>query len=214
MNVATELIPTRANSCTLYELEDNLQALVNSIDLAEEPPMRASILEEIGQELRKTKEKRDRVVAFLRHCELQQSFADAEIERIQKRKALIARVQEELESYLAHVIEQFALPDRRGIKRLEGNFSSVRIQKNPDSVLITDLDAIPLAFKQAVLVMPAYVWEALLQRVGPEQRKTFEAHVDRLEFKPDKKAIGAELKRGNQIPGADLKFGDWRLVIM
>ena len=213
MNMATELIPARPNSCTLYELEDNLQALVNSIDLAEEPPMRASILEEIGQELRKTKEKRDRVVAFLRHCELQQSFADAEIERIQKRKTLIARVQEELESYLAHVIEQFAPPDRRGIKRLEGNFSSVRIQKNPDSVLITDLDAIPLSFKQAVLVMPAYVWEALLQRVGPEERKTFEARVDRLEFKPDKKVISAELKSGNQIPGADLKFGDSRLVI-
>ena len=152
-------------------------------------------------------------MAFLRHCELQQSFADAEIERIQKRKALIARVQEELESYLAQVIEHFAPPDRRDIKRLEGNFSSVRIQKNPDSVLITDLDAIPLSFKQAVLVMPAYVWEALLQRVGPEERKTFEARVDRLEFKPDKKAIGAELKNGNQIPGADLKFGDWRLVI-
>ena len=213
MSMATELIPTRPNSCTLYELEDNLQALVNSIDLAEEPSVLESILKEIGEELRKTKEKRDRVVAFLRHCELQQSFADAEIERIQKRKALIARVQEELESYLAQVIEHFAPPDRRGIKRLEGNFSSVRIQKNPDSVLITDLDAIPLSFKQAVLVMPAYVWEALLQRVGPEERKTFEARVDRLEFKPDKKAIGAELKNGNQIPGADLKFGDWRLVI-
>jgi len=209
----TQLIPTRPSGCTLYDLEDNLQALVNSIDLAEEPSMRESILEEIGQELRKTKEKRDRVVAFLRHCELQQSFADAEIDRIQKRKALIARVQEELESYLVQVIEQFAPPDRRGIKRLEGNFSSVRIHKNPDSVLITDLDAIPLSFKQAVPVMPAYVWEALLQRVGPEERKTFEARVDRLEFKPDKKAIGAELKSGNQIPGADLKFGDWRLVI-
>jgi hypothetical protein len=34
-----------------------------------------------------------------------------------------------------------------------------------------------------------------------------------VEFKADKKAIGAELKNGNQIPGADLKFGDWRLVI-
>jgi hypothetical protein len=34
-----------------------------------------------------------------------------------------------------------------------------------------------------------------------------------LEFKPDKKALGAEMKRGTQIRGADLKFGDWRLVI-
>jgi len=213
MSMATELIPTRPNGCTLYELEDNLQALVNSIDLAEEPSMRASILEEIGQELRKAKEKRDRVVAFLRHCELQQKFADTEIERIEKRKALIARVQQELESYLVQVIEQFAPPDRRGIKRLEGNFSNMRIQKNPDSVLVRDLDAIPLSFKQAVLVMPAYVWEALLQRIGPEERKTFEACFDRLEFKPDKKTIGAALKSGNQVPGADLKFGDWRLVI-
>ena len=211
--MATQLMPTRPNSCTLYDLEDNLQALVNSIDLAEEPAMRDAILQEIGKELRKAKEKRDAVVAFLRHCKLQQKFADAEIERIEKRKAFIARVQQELESYLVQVIEQFAAPDRRGIKRLEGNFSSLRIQKNPDSVLITDLALIPLALKQAALTMPAYVWEALLQRVGIEERKTFEARVEKLEFKPDKKAIGGELKNGTQIPGADLKFGDWRLVI-
>ena len=116
--MATELISARPNSCTLYDLEDNLQALVNSIDLAEEPSARESILEEIGESLRKTKNKRDSVVAFLRHCELQQKFADAEIERIQKRKGFIARVQEELEFYLVQVIEQFAAPDRRGIKRI------------------------------------------------------------------------------------------------
>ena len=208
----TELIP-RSNGCSLYELEDNLQALVNSIDLAEEPSARELILEEIGQALRKTKEKRDAVVGFLHHCELQQTFADAEIERIQKRKAFIARVQGELESYLVQVIEQFAATDRRGVQRLEGNFSTLRIQKNPDSVLVTDLRAVPAAFKQAVLTMPAYVWEALLQRIGPEERKTFEALVQKLAFTPDKKAIGAELKSGTQIPGADLKFGEWRLVI-
>ncbi len=125
-------------------------------------------------------------------------FADAEIERIQKRKASIARLQEELESHLVQVVEQYAKPDRRGVQRLEGNFSSLRIQKNPDSVLITDLEAIPLAFKQAILAMPAYVWEALLQSLGLEERKMWEARVDKLEFKPDKKAIGAELKTWNR----------------
>ena len=75
MNMSSQLIPTESNSCTLYELEDNLQALVNSIDLAEEAPARALILEEIGQALRKTKEKRDAVVAFLKHCELQLVYA-------------------------------------------------------------------------------------------------------------------------------------------
>ena len=211
--MATALATTQTTSCTLYELEDHLQALVNSIDWAEEPSQRESILEQIGQALRKTKEKRDAVVAFLRHCESQQKFADSEIERIQKRKELIRRVQDELESYVIQLVEQYAPRDRRGTQRLEGNFSSLRIQKNPDSVLITDIDAVPLAFKQAILVMPAHVWEALLQSLGLEERKTWEALVDKLEFKPDKKAIGLELKRGTEIPGADLKFGDWRLVI-
>ena len=210
--MATQIVP-RPTNCTLYELEDNLQALVNSIDLTEEPSARESILEDIGQALRKTAEKRDAVVAFLRHCEMQRRFADAEIDRIQKRKASIAQLQEELESHLVCVVERYAKPDRRGVQRLEGNFSSLRIQKNPDSVLITDAGAIPLAFKQVILVMPAYVWEALLQTLGLEERKIWEARVERLEFKPDKKAIGAELKSGAEIPGADLKFGDWRLVI-
>ncbi len=210
--MAARVVPL-PNNCTLYELEDNLRALVNSIELAEEPSERASILEEIGQALRRTAEKRDAVVAFLKHCEIQQRFADAEVERIQKRKASIARVQEELEAHLVQVVEQYAKPDRHGIQRLEGNFSSLRIQKNPDSVLITDVGEVPLAFKQVLLAMPAYVWEALLERLGLEERKTWEARVDKLEFKPDKKAIAAELKTGTEIPGADLKFGDWRLVI-
>jgi hypothetical protein len=211
--MATTVTTIRSNDCTLYAIEDTLQALANSIDLVEDAHDRQRILDEIGEALRRTKEKRDAVVAFLRHCELQQKFADAEVERIEKRKAFIARVQEELERYVIQVIDQFAAPDRRGIKRFEGNVSSLRIQKNPDSVLITDLDSLPLALKQVVLTMPAYVWEALLQRVGFEERKVFETRVEKAEFKPDKKVIGAELKKGTQIPGADLKFGEWRLVV-
>jgi Siphovirus Gp157 len=210
--MATQLVP-RPTGCTLYELEDDLQALVNSVDLAEEPSTREAILEDIGQALRKTVEKRDAVVAFLRHCEMQLRFADAEIDRIQKRKASMTRLQQELESQLVCVVERYAKPDRRGVQRLEGNFSSLRIQKNPDSVLITDVEAIPLAFKQVILAMPAYVWEALLQTLGLEDRKEWETRVKKLEFKPDKKAISAELKSGTDIPGADLKYGDWRLVI-
>jgi Siphovirus Gp157 len=211
--MATELVKSPACACTLYELEDNLQALANSIALAEEEPTRQLILDEIGQALRKTKEKRDTVVAFLRHCELQQKFADAEIERIGKRKAFIASVEEQLESYVVQLIEQFAPPDRKGVQRLEGNISSMRIQKNPDSVLITDLNSIPPAYKHVTLTMPAYVWEALLNSIGLDDRKEFESRVEKAEYRPDKKAIGGELKNGAAIDGADLKFGGHRLVI-
>ena len=211
--MATQLVPVRQSNCTLYDLEDNLQALVNSIDLAEEASSRETILEEIDEALRKTREKRDAVVGFLRHCELQQEFADAEIARIQKRKTFIARVQQELEFRAIDVIEQFAMPDRKGIKRLEGNCSSLRMQKNPDSVVVVDPNLVPPAFKAVVVTMPAYVWEALLNCLDPEERNEFEPLIDKLEFKPDKKAIGAELKNGTEILGADLRFGEWRLVL-
>ncbi len=211
--MTNEIVRTQPNNCTLYELEDTLAAFVETVDLAPDDATRQLVLEEIGQAVRKAKDKRDAVVAFLRHCEQQQAFAEAEMERIERRKEFIGRVQEELERYVVQVIEQFAVADRRGTKRLEGNVSTMRIQKNPDSVLITDAVAIPLAQKDVVLTMPGYVWEALLQIVGPKDRKEFESRVERLEYKPDKRAIAADLKSGVAVPGADLKFGDWRLVI-
>ena len=211
--MTSEIIKAQSNQCTLYEIEGTLATFADAVDMVADEPTRQFVLDEIGQALRRAKDKRDAVVAFLRHCEQQQEFADAEIERLERRKEFIARVQGELERYVVQVIDEFATPDRRGIKRLEGNVSSLRIQKNPDSVVITDVTAIPLAQKDVILTMPAYVWEALLQVVTPEDRKEFESRVERLEYKPDKKAIGAELKSGVAVPGADLKFGEWRLVI-
>jgi hypothetical protein len=211
--MTNDLVGTPGKGCTLYELEDYLQALASSIALAEDEPTRQLILEEIGLALHRTKEKRDGVVAFLRHCEQQQRFADEEIERIEKRKAFIASVGEQLERYVVHLIEQLAPVGRTGIQRLEGNVSSMRIQKNPDSVVITDMNAIPAAYKWVTISMPAYVWETLLLRVGTEDRKVFESHVRKVESRADKKAIAAELKNGITISGADLKFGGHRLVI-
>ena len=208
-----QIVPMKPANCTLYEVEDQLQALVNSIDLAEEPSSREPILEQIEASLRRTKQKRDAVAGFLAHCEVQQRFADEEIARIQARKAFIARVQAELETRVIRLIEQFAPTDRKGIKRLEGNCSAMRIQKNPDSVVVMDANLVPPALKTAVITMPAYVWEALLECLDLEERKEFELLIQKLEYKPDKRAIGAELKNGTEIPGADLTFGDWRLVL-
>jgi hypothetical protein len=211
--MATELIPAPKNTLTLYEIEDNLAALANTFEMVEEAQDRQMILDEIGRTMRQAKDKRDAVVGFLRHCEAQQRFADQEIERIKNRRDRLAKFQAEFEQYLIRVIDQFVVPDRRGVKRLEGNFSSMRIQKNPDSVVITDEEALPAAWKDVVLTMPAHVWEALLERLEKGERACFQARVKKTEFKPDKRAVASELKKGEQIPGADLKFGEWRLVL-
>jgi ribosomal 50S subunit-associated protein YjgA (DUF615 family) len=209
----TELVPMRKTGLTLYEIEDNLAALANTFEVIEEAEAKQLILDEIGQALRRVREKRDAVVAFLQHCESQQNFADQEIERLKSRRELIARFQAEFEQYLVSLIDQFAIPDRRGVKRLEGNVSSMRIQKNPDSVVITDEKALPVAWKDVVLTMPAHLWEALLECLEKNERTVFEQKVKKFEFKPDKRALSSELKKGEQILGADLKFGEWRLVL-
>jgi hypothetical protein len=209
----SEVIQSDVRACTIYDLESNLIALSGTYDSNDDPESRNAILDEIGQAVKVARDKRDHAVAFLRHCAQQQQFADEEIARIEDRKRHIARVQNELEAYLVRIVDQFATPDRRGVKRLDGNVSSLRIQKNPDSVLITDPNLVPAMYKDAVLTLPAYVWEALLGCLSEEERAEFERLVKRTEFRPDKKALAAELKTGEEIPGADWQFGQMRLVL-
>ena len=193
-----ELVSARAGSCTLYKLEDDLQAWVNSLEGEEQDSSRKEILDGIGKAVQQAREKRDGVVAFLRHCQSQEEFADAEIERIEARKALIARVRRELEAYLIQVIDEFAPPDRRGVKRLEGNVSSLRVQKKPDSVIVYDEQALPAAWKDVLLTMPAFVWEALLGRLPSEERTTFESRIKRKEFRADKRALAPGVEEGHR----------------
>jgi len=173
------LVGARAGSCTLYQVEDDLQAWVNSLDGAEQESSRQEILQAIGQAVRLAREKRDAVAGFLRHCADQEEFADAEIQRIEMRKAFIVRARRELEAHLIQVVDEYAPADRRGVKRLEGNVSSFRVQKKPDSVIVYDDQALPAAWKDVILTMPAYVWEALLGRLESSERSIFEGRIKR-----------------------------------
>jgi hypothetical protein len=209
----TEFIAEPSHGVTLYDLECGLCSFAATVDETDDPAVKAELLEELLTALRYARDKRDRVAAFIRHCESQEAFADQEIERLKKRRDRIARVRSELEAYVVQVIEQLVEPDRRGVRRLDGNHSSMRIQRNPDSVAVTDVEALPGSLRDAVVTLPALVWQALLDCVPPEDRETYEALVKKLEFKPDKRAIAAELKSGSAVQGAELKAGDFRLVI-
>lgn len=182
----------RPSSCTLYEIEANLQAWASCLEANEAQSFREDLLAEIGQAVQKAREKRDAVVAFLRHCRFQEEFADAEVKRIELRKALIARMRRELEAYLVRMVDEFSAPDRRGVKRLEGNVSSLRVQKNPDSVVVYDDVALPAAWKDIVLTMPAYVWEALLGRLNARRAGHFRG-ADQAERVPSGQA-GARVR--------------------
>jgi hypothetical protein len=131
--MATQVISARGG-CTLYEIEDHLAALVNSVAFADEPAAHEVILDEIGQAVRRAKEKRDAVVGFLRHCAAQERFAEAEIERIQKRSAFIASVRVELEQYLIQIVERFAVPAGTDDASEEEQESELESRRKPVAV--------------------------------------------------------------------------------
>lgn len=211
--MAAEVVAAGPAAVTLYEIEAALLAFAEAVDATEDPQRRGRALVEIGEALRVARDKRDAVVGFLRYCENQQKFADEEIDRIQRRKERIARIHKELAAYVVGMIKQFAAPDKRGMQRLEGNHSTMRIQKNPDSVVVRDEQALPAVFKDVTVTLPACVWEALLMSVRPEDRPALEALVKRTEIKPDRKALAKELQAGADIPGAVLEPGEFRLAI-
>ena len=67
--------------------------------------------------------------------------------------------------------------------------------------------------KQRQREIEDYEYKKNLERLDKDERRIFEEKVKKCEFKPDKRAVAGELKNGEQIPGADLKFGEWRLVL-
>src|ERR1022692_4054518 len=89
---------------TLYQIEDDLQALVNSEDLVT-PEQEREFKQNLAEQLRTAVAKRQRVGEFLRFCELQQESCDKEIARIQALKATYAVAQERMEEYVIHTIE-------------------------------------------------------------------------------------------------------------
>jgi hypothetical protein len=168
---------------TLYEAEDNLLALLNSLEIAEGMAQEAEVLEEIRTAWLAAAEKRDRVCQFLAHLEAQQEFAAAEMKRLKERKDQMERIQERLEGYVVQVIRSFGLDAKNRYPKLEGLTSTLSIRSCPDSVKILDESLVPLEFKTVTISETV-----------------------------DKRAIGARLDTGASVPGADLATGKFRLV--
>lgn len=174
------------HSMTLYSLEENLVALLDTVEIVEGQDERLEILDAIARTDAQAIEKRDHVIRFLRHLDLQQQNIATEIARLRSLMDSYAKGQERVERHVVSVIERFAPEPKRGPKKLEGTIGVLFLRKNPDSVEISDQSSIPEKF----MVTP----EPPLPR-------------------PDKAAIRAAIKAGEEVPGADLRFGSSRLEV-
>lgn len=192
---------------TLYRLEDDLAALLNSVELIpdEEQDARLQIFDEIAEKSAAALLKRDGTARYIRTLESMRKAVADEIKWLADRKKRIESHQERVEARVVRIIEQFA-PERADGKsmRLEGHTFVLALRKNPDRTHISDEAAVPDHFKRITVQMPLDQWKAF----AGEQWERWESKID-VPLKPVKEALDA----GEDVPGADVEFGANRLEV-
>jgi hypothetical protein len=206
-----------STALTLYEIEDDLRALVDTAEGGVEEDQRLAILDEIAERTDQAVAKRDNLIRFLRHLELSQAAAKAEVGRITALADTWARAQERIERYVISIIERCVAEPRRGPKKLEGSLGVLALHKNPDRVggpggaKEPDLDLLPAEYQDVTVTLPAVVWEQVLA-VLPEEGD-YEPRMFGQKFVARKTEIKAAIQAGAEVPGAELVFGANRLEV-
>jgi hypothetical protein len=180
------------SSLSLYEPFAELRAWADSYELAETDEERAEIAARIGAYLTQGKHAVDHFNAGDAFLASQIELCKAEVDRINSIKRRLERLQGEMERSAIKTLEAL------GVKKLEGNTSFLRIQKKPDAVEVFDAAAVPLEYKRATVDLSAAEAETI-KSFFPEAEVTHAV---------DRRAVGAAIKAGAEVPGAKLTGGN------
>ena len=194
-----------ATSLTLYEAEAGLAAAVMD---AEDRPSDEDALVLLGEWLKGAVVKRDRVARFRAHLIDQQAFARAETERLRERQASFAKAQERLDGYIISVMECM------GVKKLEGQTATFSLRKRPDVVDVEDEALLTDEYVDITLSkMPRADYGKILATLDEAGHGDMvSALAAGAKGSPKKRELLAALKAGQEIPGADIRYGSNSLV--
>ena len=95
----------------------------------------------------------------------------------------------------------------RGLRRLEGELNTIRLQKNGQASLQIDPLALPAEYNQMTISLTQPDWARALDAIAsPELKKQLEAAV--IACEPNKALIRQALQAGKEIQGAFLAEGE------
>lgn len=190
----------------LFELRDEVAAevRVTEADRQQQAESLAAIDQSIAEYVKREVTKVDNTAGFLRECESRAKMLRAEEQRIAAMRKRWEDREERVKKYVAEVLAIQLLPEtiemasqNSVLRRLNGRTSELKLCKSPASVEVTDESLLPDELVTITATMPLSEWRDV-EVVLPEGTAcTFQAH-------PDKRAIAAELKRGEPVPGARL----------
>lgn len=132
---------------SLYEIQDHLQALFDSVDMIDSPELREQAELDIQRYLEASVRKVDGVANYLSLCEGQQATTKAEIKRLEERAAAWEAREERVRKYVQDVME------KAGEKKLEGQTNTFLLRAAPASVVILDEAEIPAEFKRTTVTV-------------------------------------------------------------
>lgn len=194
---------TTAERSTLFEIDTELEAAFDAASqeqeqtgtISDEAKQRCTALfAELGKKV-------DRMARYVRSTEFKARAAKEEAMRLAARQRAAENRVEQVKSMLAFFMHV------RGLKRLEGELNTIRLQKNGIASLQLDPLALPGEYKQATITLPQQEWVLVLESItSPELRKTLEAAVTKIE--PNKEMLREHLQSGSEVAGAALVKGE------
>lgn len=193
----------RAENNTLFEIDAELEAQFEAATKEEEQTGVTSeeakqrgldLFAELGKKV-------DRIARYVRATEFKARAAKEEAARLTARQKTAENRLAQVKSMLAFYMLS------RGLRRLEGELNTFRLQKNGQAALEIDASVLPQSYSLRTLTLAEPDWEQILNAVTcPSVRMILEASVVNVE--PDRERIRLELQAGREISGALLVKGE------
>jgi len=199
---------------TLYSVEEELLALLDTEEMVEGEDERYAILNEIAEANHAAVAKRDNVIRFLNHVDHQVAGIKVEQDRLARLKKTYENGKKRFEDYIVKVIEEFAPPAKRGSPKLEGSIGVLSIAKKPATVQVDDPTLLPYPLLDVDVRIDGETFKEIRVVLGLAGADGIVAELTRqATYIPKKIEIKRAIQAGQIIPGADIKFGGNRLVV-
>ena len=122
---------------SLFELTEHLDALLDTLDMCEDPELRVQCEREIDEYLGRQIAKVDAMVEYQDHLEAQKVMRKAQVVRLEKANRRADAILERIDNAILRTIEV------TGRKSLEGSLYSFSLRKLPPSVEVIDQSVVP-----------------------------------------------------------------------
>jgi Siphovirus Gp157 len=192
-----------AENNTLFEIDQELEAAFDAASQEQEETgaLRGDTQQHCLDLFAELGKKVDRIARYVRATELRARVAKEEVARLTARQKSAENRVAQVKSMLAFFM------DARGLKRLEGELNTIRLQKNGQASLVIDPVVLPAEYSQITTVLAQSEWVRMLDAIAsPELRKTLEAAV--IACEPNKALIRQHLQVGQPIAGSSLVKGE------